>query len=207
MQEEIRKRREGGVLSLRNARAAAGLALVVAPGLAHASFLSGDALDTVANWLSWFIIIVMPVAAVVAFLVVHVLPEKIAERRHHPHKHSIKVLCILSLFFGGMLWPFAWIWAYTRPLGFRALYGTDKDEEYYQEMGAKARAGALSDEELAVLRHEMEFMNTKQPLDLQLQRVLDDVRRIQNGELVPTPAAAAASAAPARARTEAAHGD
>jgi hypothetical protein len=204
MQEEIRNRREGGVLSARNARAAAGLALVLAPGLAHASFLSGDALDTVANWLAWFIIIVMPVVAIGIFLVIHVLPEKIAERRHHPHKDSIKVLCILSLFFGGMLWPFAWIWAYTRPLGFLAIYGTDKHEDYYLEMGDKARAGELSDEELALLRHELEAMANKAPLVIELQRVLDDVRRIQNGDLVPV---RAAPAAPARARTEAAHGD
>jgi hypothetical protein len=101
-------------------------AALLAPAAAHASFLSGEALDTAANILSWVILIAMPILAIGAFLYVHVLPELIAERRQHPHKDSIKVLCILSLFFGGLLWPFAWLWAYTRPIGYRAIYGTEK---------------------------------------------------------------------------------
>jgi CBS domain containing-hemolysin-like protein len=204
MQQEIPEN-----LSIRGARLAGALALWLVPGLAHASFLSGDALDTVANWLAWFIIIVMPIVAIAVFLVIHVLPEKIAEKRHHPHKDSIKTLCILSLFFGGMLWPFAWIWAYTRPIGFRAIYGTEKHEDYYLEMGEKAREGRLSAEELASLRHELEVMASHAPLMIELQRVLDDVRRIEAGESVPVrtaPVPAPASQA-GRVRSEAAHGD
>ena len=44
----------------------------------------------------------------------HVLPEKIAHKRHHPQTEAIQVLCLLSLVFGGMLWPLAWLWAYTQ---------------------------------------------------------------------------------------------
>ena len=182
------------------------LAAALAPSVARASFLHGDTLDAAANVLSWFILIVMPLAAIALFLFVHVLPEVIAERRQHPHKESIKVLCILSLFFGGMLWPFAWLWAYTRPIGFRAIYGTERHEDYYLEMGEKARAGELSSDELASLRHELEVMSTHAPLIIELQRVLDDVRRIEAGE--PVAARAAPVPAPAvRPRSEAAHGD
>jgi len=203
MRQEVQ---EAPVLSAHRARLAAALALGLAPTLARASFLSGDALDTAANWLSWFIIVVVPIAAIVVFLMIHVLPEKIAEKRHHPHKDSIKTLCILSLFFGGMLWPFAWLWAYTRPIGFRAIYGTERHEDYYLEMGEKARAGELSAEQLASLRHELEVMSTHAPLIIELQRVLDDVRRIEAGE--PVAARAAPVPAPAvRPRSEAAHGD
>jgi CBS domain containing-hemolysin-like protein len=145
---------------------------------AHASFLAGEALDTAANWLSWFVIVVVPIAAIAGFLYVHVLPEKIAEKRHHPHKDSIKVLCILSLFFGGMLWPFAWLWAYTRPIGYRAIYGTEKHEDYYMEMGEKARGGALSPEELVQLRRELAAMQEKGALPADLQRVLDHLKEI-----------------------------
>lgn len=166
-----------GLVGARRRAALAALALVAAAP-AHASFLSGDALDTAANWLSWFVLIVMPIAAIVGFLYVHVLPEKIAEKRHHPHKDSIKVLCILSLFFGGMLWPFAWLWAYTRPIGYRAIYGTEKHEDYYLEMGEKARAGALSDEELAQLRAELASMQGKGALPADLQRVLEHLDAI-----------------------------
>jgi len=180
--------RETRVVGLARLLAPAALALVAATP-AHASFLSGDALDTAANWLSWFVIFLVPVVGIAAFLIVHVLPEKIAEKRHHPHKDSIKVLCILSLFFGGMLWPFAWLWAYTKPIGYRAIYGTEKHEDYYVEMGEKARAGDLGAEELAQLRAELAVMASKGTLSAELRRVLEHL-----DELVPGPAPAAARA-------------
>ena len=100
---------------------------------AHASFLSGEALDTAADALSWFILIVMPPAAIVLFWMVHVLPQKAAEKRHHPQKEAIHVLCLLSLVFGGLLWPFAWLWAYTRPSIVAMSTGTEKHEDYFFE--------------------------------------------------------------------------
>ena len=142
-----------------------------APALAQASFLSGDALDSFANGLAWFILVVMPLAAIALFLIVHVLPEVIAERRHHPQKDAIKTLCILSLFFGGMLWPLAWLWAYTRPTLHRAVYGTDKHDDYYIEMGEKARAGTLTPEELEQLRIELDAMADKGQLPAGLRGV------------------------------------
>ncbi len=62
------------------------------------------------------------------------LPRK---QRHHPQKEAIKVLCIMSLLFGGLLWPFAWLWAYTKPVGYRLAYGRDKHDDYYAELAAK----------------------------------------------------------------------
>jgi hypothetical protein len=141
------------------------------PAAAHASFLSGDALDAFANGLSWFILIVMPLVAIGAFLIVHVLPEVIAERRHHPQKDAIKTLCILSLFFGGMLWPLAWLWAYTRPTLHRSVYGTEKHDDYFVEMGEKARAGSLTQEELDHLRLELDAMAQKGQLPPALRSI------------------------------------
>ena len=71
----------------------------------------------------------------------HVLPEKIAEKRHHPQTDAIQTLCLLSLVFGGLLWPIAWLWAYTKPVGYQIAYGTEKHDDYYDEMGEQAKAG------------------------------------------------------------------
>jgi CBS domain containing-hemolysin-like protein len=106
---------------------AAGL---VAAGLgaaapAHASLFSGDTLDLVANILSWIVLFAAPVIAIGVFWIVHILPEKIAEQRHHPQAHAIKTLCLLSLFFGGLLWPLAWLWAYSKPVLYKMAYGVD----------------------------------------------------------------------------------
>lgn len=64
--------------------------------------------------------------AIGVFWLLHILPEKIAERKHHPQADAIKTLCLLSLFFGGLLWPLAWLWAYSKPVLYKMAYGTDK---------------------------------------------------------------------------------
>ena len=92
---------------------------------ANASLFSGEALDTVANVLSWIVLFIAPVVGIGVFLMVHILPEKIAEKHQHPQLSAIKTLCLLSLVFGGMLWPLAWLWAYTKPVLHKMAYGTD----------------------------------------------------------------------------------
>jgi len=113
----------------RQAAAAAWVLLLAgwAPA-AHASFLQGDALDALANGVAWAALIIVPVAGIVVFLLIHILPEKIAEKRKHPQLSAIKTLCLLSLVFGGMLWPIAWLWAYTKPVLHKIAYGTDVDD-------------------------------------------------------------------------------
>jgi len=100
--------------------------LMLAAGTAQASMFEGETLDKVANALAWFILAVVPIGAIYLFWMVHVLPEKIAHKRHHPQKDAIQTLCLLSLVFGGMLWPLAWLWAYTKPIGYKLAYSTDK---------------------------------------------------------------------------------
>ena len=144
----------------------AGLAVLAAalPAVARASFLPPELMDTAAMVLAWVVIVVAPVIAIGLFLVVHVLPEKIAEKNHHPQQNAIKTLCFLSLVFGGMLWPLAWLWAFTRPVAFRAAYGTEKHEHYFVEMGEKAASGELSQAELDHLRDELAAMAARRPL-------------------------------------------
>lgn len=92
---------------------------------AHAFFLEGEALDAVANALALIVIVAVPVAGIVLFWMVHVLPEKIAHRRQHPQRDAIRMLCLLSLVFGGVLWPLAWLWAYSKPVLYKLAYGSD----------------------------------------------------------------------------------
>ena len=95
---------------------AAGSILALAASPARASFLSGDALDTMADILALVVLFVVPAVVIVLFWIVHVLPEKIAHKRHHPQTPAITTLCLLSLVFGGLLWPLAWLWAFTKPV-------------------------------------------------------------------------------------------
>jgi hypothetical protein len=154
-------------------------ALALAPAAAHASFLSGEALDSAANALSWVILFLVPAVVIAVFWYVHILPEVIAEKRHHPQKDSIKVLCLLSLFFGGLLWPFAWLWAYTKPLGYRAVYGTEKHDDYYLAMGERARLGTITLSELAHVREELATMNAKGTISPQLKALITDLDHLE----------------------------
>ena len=104
---------------------------------AQASMFKGEALDTVADVMSWVVIVLVPIVGIVVFWLVHILPEKIAERKKHPQAKAIQVLCLLSLFFGGLLWPLAWLWAYSKPVLYKLAYGTDTVEP---EHGAPAKA-------------------------------------------------------------------
>ena len=154
------------------ALAAAALAF---SSFAHASFLPPEMMDTMATYIAWFVIIVVPIGAIVLFWMVHVLPEKIAHKRHHPQRDAIHTLCLLSLVFGGLLWPIAWLWAYTKPVVYRAAYGTEKHDDYYHELGAKAQGGELLEHELAHLREELDAMAEKGTLTPELKALRRDL--------------------------------
>ena len=103
-------------------------ALMALPSRAHASLFHGETLDSLANGVSWVVLIITPIIGITAFWLVHILPEKIAHKKRHPQTKAIQCLCLLSLCFGGLLWPLAWLWAYTKPVLHKMAYGTDVDE-------------------------------------------------------------------------------
>jgi CBS domain containing-hemolysin-like protein len=177
------------------------LALAFSP-VAQASFLPPEVMDTAATYLAWFIVIVMPIAGVVIFLLIHILPEKVAEKRHHPQKDAIQTLCLLSLFFGGLLWPLAWLWAYTRPVTYRAAYGTEKNDDYFVHMADRAAKGELDAHDVRHLREEFEAMAAAGGLNPTLQAART---RFEASQLVPaTPAPVPAALAATTAQTGAA---
>jgi len=109
------------------------LAVTLLPTAARASMFGGETLDAVADGIAWVVLIVVPIVAIGVFWLVHILPEKIAEKRRHPQAKAIQTLCLLSLVFGGMLWPLAWLWAYSKPVLYKLAYGTDVGEEHHGE--------------------------------------------------------------------------
>ena len=143
------------------------------PGTAHASFLSPELEDKLANFLAIFILFVVPVVLITLFWMVHILPEQIAHKRNHPQFEAIRTLCLLSLVFGGLLWPFAWIWAYSRPVFHKMAYGTDTvrhgDGDYppddadtasLQERLARIE-GRVPSEQLAHLRADLDAIEAR----------------------------------------------
>ena len=141
--------------------------LLLLPAEASASLLSHEAEDKLATFLAVFIIFVVPVTLIVLFWLVHILPEQIAHKRNHPQFEAIRTLCLLSLVFGGLLWPIAWIWAYTKPVVHKLAYGTDQlhpEEHDPPAAGLQdriARLEASDAAELASLRAEIAALKAK----------------------------------------------
>jgi hypothetical protein len=73
-------------------------------------------------------------------------------------------------------------------------YGTDKHEDYFEEMAGKARAGGLLREELAHLREELDEMASRGALPPALKNLRAELDALR----ARAQAADAAAAEPAR---------
>lgn len=151
------------------------MVLAMLSPVAHASFLHGDTLDSVANGLALFIIFALPIGGIYLFWMIHILPEKVAEKRHHPQKDAIKTLCLLSLLFGGLLWPIAWLWAYTKPVAYKLAYGSEKHADYFLEAGEKAKKQEMSLDEIRGVREELDQLAAKDQLPAELRQVREQL--------------------------------
>ncbi len=130
----------------------------------HASMFKGEALDTAADVLAWVVLVIVPIVGIAVFWLVHILPEKVAEKKRHPQAKAIQVLCLLSLVFGGLLWPLAWLWAYSKPVMYKMAYGTDvADEEHGAAAapGPAAAATGAAHEEIARLRERLAHLEAQ----------------------------------------------
>ena len=137
------------------------LMFLALPSRAHASFLHGETLDTVADVIAWFAFIIVPPVLIGVFLLVHILPEKVAEKKRHPQLGAIKCLCLLSLCFGGLLWPIAWLWAYSKPVFHKMAYGTDVDLSHEKPAGKKSAISELEQLRVRVAELEAEIKGGK----------------------------------------------
>ena len=137
------------------------LTLLALPSRAHASMFHGETLDSVAGVIAWFAFIIVPPVLIGVFLLVHILPEKVAEKRRHPQLGAIKCLCLLSLCFGGLLWPIAWLWAYSKPVLHKMAYGTDVDDSHEKPAGKKSAISELEQLRVRVAELEAEIKGGK----------------------------------------------
>lgn len=179
---------------LRRLRPGIAAALGLASSAARASFLSGEALDKAADIIAVVVIVIVPVIAVTVFWLVHILPERVAEKREHPQKDAIKVHCLLSLVFGGLLWPIAWIMAYSKPVLYKLAYGKDKHDDYYRHLAASDQAEARSlGDDITRLRTEIDRLAGRGNVPEELLTMRRQLAELE-ARLPPPPAAQAEGA-------------
>ena len=70
------------------------------------------------------IVLTLLIATCVAAVVfLGMLPGKIAKKRHHPQAEAVNVAGWVGILAGGVLWPFALVWAFILPAGEKGDFG------------------------------------------------------------------------------------
>jgi len=119
----------------------------------------------IADYMVWLVIVVVPFAVIYIFWKIHILPEVYAEKIHHPQTKLIQVICIMSIIFGGILWPLAWILAYSKPVLHKMAYGTDKSDEYFldsdEHHAEKSINLSIVDDEIFSLKEKLEGLEQR----------------------------------------------
>ncbi len=62
------------------------------------------------------VLLILLVAVVAIWIVLAMLPGKIAARRNHPQAEAINIGGWLGAILGGILWPIFLIWAFLKPV-------------------------------------------------------------------------------------------
>ncbi|MDJ0514680.1 MAG: DUF3302 domain-containing protein [Methyloceanibacter sp.] len=62
------------------------------------------------------VLLILLIAAVAIWVVLAMLPGKIARRRNHPQADAINIGGWLGALLAGVLWPIFLVWAYTKPV-------------------------------------------------------------------------------------------
>jgi hypothetical protein len=139
--------------------------LLCLPFSVYASGATRHFEQILADYLVWVVILVVPFAVIYIFWKIHILPELYAEKIHHPQTKLIQVICIMSIIFGGILWPLAWILAYSKPVLHKMAYGTDKSDEYYSDPesdhAGKPLTLAVVDDEITNLKEKLSGLEEK----------------------------------------------
>jgi CBS domain containing-hemolysin-like protein len=142
--------------------------LSLLPMTCFASGASRHLEQIIADYLVWVVILIVPVAVIYIFWKIHILPEIYAEKVHHPQTKLIQVICIMSIVFGGILWPLAWILAYSKPVLHKMAYGTDKSDDFYldseSEHAGKPLTLAVVDDEITNLREKLHGLEEKRQI-------------------------------------------
>jgi CBS domain containing-hemolysin-like protein len=153
---------------------------------AYASFMHGETLAKAANVIAIVVLVLVPVIGITAFWLVHILPEKIAHKRHHPQTEAIQVLCLLSLVFGGLLWPLAWLWAYSKPVLYKMAYGTDKLEHDVASVpGTETTAAPGLRDDLAQLRADIDRLVSRGGAPEELSSIRDRLAALEPRLVAP----------------------
>ncbi len=77
---------------------------------------------------AWIVLIVLIAAVVAGWIVLAMLPGKIAKQRDHPQAEAVNVAGWIGALAMGVFWPLALIWAFYKP-GTRRAGNRQSDQD------------------------------------------------------------------------------
>ena len=78
------------------------------------------------------VLLTLFVAIIAAWVILGMLPGRIARSRHHPQAEAIHICGWAGAFTMGIISPIAYIWAYTKPIAKSANRVTSLANAYYE---------------------------------------------------------------------------
>ena len=64
---------------------------------------------------AWIVLLTLLIAGIVIWIVLAMLPGRIARSRNHPQAEAINVAGWMGALLVGIFWPLALVWAFTKP--------------------------------------------------------------------------------------------
>jgi len=72
---------------------------------------------------AWIVLLTLLIAGIVIWIVLAMLPGRIARSRNHPQAEAINVAGWMGALLVGIFWPLALIWAFAKPAAGRTEAG------------------------------------------------------------------------------------
>ena len=76
---------------------------------------------------AWIVLISLVATAIYVFIVLAMLPGKIAKKRDHPQQEAVNVAGWLGALVFGVFWPIALIWAFIKTTSPDAVQPTEQE--------------------------------------------------------------------------------
>jgi hypothetical protein len=81
--------------------------------------------------------------------------------------------------FGGMLWPLAWLWAFSKPVLYKMAYGTDKAEGHAAGAAQPGDAAGDLHQDVVRLRSDLERMASREGAPGELAEIRDRLAALE----------------------------
>ena len=87
------------------------------------------------------VLLILLFAVVAIWIVLAMLPGKIAAKRNHPQAEAINIGGWLGAILGGVFWPVFLVWAFTKPIRITSAGEAEEIQDLYKRIAVLEAQG------------------------------------------------------------------